>query len=156
MESDPRLRTATTSDTMYWRRRSHLSRATGALMAAQLERRYPTASPSNRRAQILVVSLGLLICVTLVPFLTGLLGALVLNVIFGRPNALLAARMGRRPAAVVVTLLAALLIVIPAIWLAMTLTEEAPATLYALEHGRIIEHRVDARGRPRCGRDGRR
>jgi len=107
-------------------------------MAAQLERTYTTASSSDRRAQILVVSLGLLICVTLVPFLTGLLGALVLNVMFGRPNALLAARMGRRPAAVVVTLLAALLIVIPAIWLAMTLTAEAPATLYALEHGRII------------------
>ena len=46
--------------------------------------------------------------------------------------------MGRRFAAVGVTVLAALLIALPAVWLAMMMTAEAPATLYALEHGRVV------------------
>ena len=107
-------------------------------MATHIRQAYAPTSSSDRRAQILVVSLGLVIGVTLVPFLSGLLGALVLHVMLVRPNALLAAHLGRRPAAVSVTLLAALCIVLPAVWLAMTITAEAPATLYALEHGRLV------------------
>jgi predicted PurR-regulated permease PerM len=107
-------------------------------MATQIGRAYTPTSSNDRRAQILVVSLGLVIGLTLLPFLTGLLGALVLYVMLGRPNDLLAARVGRRVAAVGVTLLAAVLIVLPAVWLAMTITAEAPATLYALEHGRVV------------------
>jgi predicted PurR-regulated permease PerM len=107
-------------------------------MVPQLERGHTSASASDRRAQFLVVSLGLLIGVTLLPFLTGLLGALVLSVMLGRPKELLAVRLGQRPAAACITLLAAVLIVLPGVWLAMTITAEAPATLYALEHGRLV------------------
>lgn len=109
-------------------------------MATQFGRASPASptSSTDRRAQILVVALGLVIGVTLLPFLTGLLGALVLHVMLGRLNPPLAARVGQRPAAVCVTLLAAVLIVLPVAWLATTMTAEAPATLDALEHGSII------------------
>jgi Predicted permease len=90
------------------------------------------------RARILVVSLGVVITVALLPFVTGLLGAAVLYVVFGRLHTMLASRVGRRAGGLLTTLLAALLIVLPGMWLAMTLVGEGPAAVAAFEDGRFV------------------
>lgn len=90
------------------------------------------------RARILIIALGVLILVALLPFVTGLLGAAVLYVVFGRLHARLARRLGSRTAALLTTVLAALLIVLPAMWLAMTTLSEGPATVAAFEQGRFV------------------
>lgn len=95
-------------------------------------------SDNRTRARMLVLSLGVLITIALLPFVTGLLGAAVLYVIFVRVHGLLATRVGCRPAALLTTILAAMLIVLPGMWLAMTIIGEGPGAISALEQGRFV------------------
>lgn len=90
------------------------------------------------RARILLISLGVLITIALLPFVTGLLGAAVLYVVLVRLYGALASRAGQRPAALLTTIFAALLIVLPGMWLAMTLVAEGPAAISSLEQGSLV------------------
>jgi len=96
------------------------------------------ARHDRARARMLIVALGVLIIVALLPFVTGLLGAAVLYVVFGRLHTRLAHRVGSRAAALFTTVLAAMLIVLPGMWLAMTTLSEGPAAVTAFEHGRLV------------------
>jgi predicted PurR-regulated permease PerM len=95
-------------------------------------------SDTRTRARILVISLGVLITIALLPFVTGFLGAAVCYVVFVRVHSLLAARVGQRAAALLTTITAAMLIVLPGMWLAMTIVGEGPGAISALERGRFV------------------
>lgn len=100
--------------------------------------RHEREGANQSQARMLVISLGVLITIALLPFVTGLLGAAVLYVVFMRVHALLASRAGSRPAAVLTTILAALVIVLPGSWLAMAIVAEGPGAISALEHGSLV------------------
>ena len=84
------------------------------------------------RAQILLVVLGIAIAFALLPFITGLLGALVLYVAVLPVHRRLSSRVSRRVSAVTLTVATALLILLPVGWLVAVAIERAPEALRQL------------------------
>jgi predicted PurR-regulated permease PerM len=96
---------------------------------------HPT--PRERAGLLILVWAGVLL-VALTPFVTGLLGALVLYVLFARPNAWLARKFSSGVAATL-TLIAALLVVVVALFWVVALTmEQAPDALNRFRAGAFI------------------
>src|SRR6476659_3999032 len=81
------------------------------------------------RALALVVSAGALIALGLLPFATGLLGAVVLYEISARPYEWLARRVKRPLAAALTVGLVVVLVAIPVVWLTTRLVARVPAAL---------------------------
>ena len=81
------------------------------------------------RAGILIAALGAAILLALLPFLSGLLGAAVLYVIFVRPYTLLAARVKPGLASAIVLVVALLIVAVPLSWLIGMVIDQAPDAL---------------------------
>ncbi|HET7039043.1 MAG TPA: AI-2E family transporter [Gemmatimonadales bacterium] len=79
----------------------------------------------RQRAALLVSLLGVGLAVALAPYASGLIGGVVLYVLFGPVNARLRARLGGSVAAGIVTALAALLIILPGLSVAGLMVSKA-------------------------------
>jgi predicted PurR-regulated permease PerM len=84
------------------------------------------------RAQLLLVVLGIAITYAVLPFASGLLGALVLHVAVAPVHRRLAAVMPRRLAALLVVVGTAVLILLPVAWLVTIAIDTAPDALRQL------------------------
>lgn len=93
---------------------------------------------ARSRAGLLVAALGLGIAVALLPYATGLLGTVVLFVICAPLHRLLAPRMGSRRAALLLVVVTALGLVLPAVALVGVAVDQAPQTLRELQESRLL------------------
>ena len=99
-----------------------------------------TARPAGgepRLQRVLLVS-GALILLAVAPYLSGLLGAVVLHVCTATPHRRLARVAGARPAAGAVVLAVAVLLLVPGTWLAATTATEAADALTRLQRGDLL------------------
>jgi predicted PurR-regulated permease PerM len=96
---------------------------------------HPT--PRERAGLLILVWAGALL-VALTPFVTGLLGALVLYVVFVRPNAWLARKFSSGVAASLTIILALLIVALALAWLVGLTMEQAPDALNRLRDGAFI------------------
>lgn len=94
-------------------------------------------TPRERAGLLILVWAGVLL-VALTPFVTGLLGALVLYVVFMRPNAWLARKFSSGVAAALTLILALLIIALALAWLVSLTMEQAPDALNRLRDGAFI------------------
>jgi predicted PurR-regulated permease PerM len=92
----------------------------------------PDQAGSRTRARILIALLAAGILYGAGPYLPGLLGAAVLYVVSVPVYHKLARRMNSSWAALIITVGAAILLVIPAVWMAAVAIEQAPAALTAV------------------------
>ena len=90
------------------------------------------STPRNRAA-LAIALVVLLACVLLVPFVSGLFGALILYVIAIRPYRRLVKHIPAGVAAVALILGILALIIVPLVWLIAHLIDEAPAAVAAVQ-----------------------
>lgn len=86
-----------------------------------------------------------MIVFALLPYVTGMVGALVLYVVCAPVHRPLARVLRPRPAAALVTLGALALLLVPGVWLTSTLLNEAPAGLRALQESDALARLSRAR-----------
>jgi len=98
----------------------------------------PLLESPQDRASLLILVLGAAVCVTLLPFVSGLMGAAVLYVIFLHPYQRLARSVGKGFAATIALVAAILLIALPVAWLIALLITEAPNALISLQHSTVF------------------
>lgn len=106
-----------------------------------------TAAPSSvglvqraRRTRIVILALALGVAWAILPFLPGLLGAGVLTVLAAPTHRSIAARVGERTSALLLSIGLLLLLVVPALLLLAAGIQQAPAALH-----RVVESRAFAR-----------
>jgi predicted PurR-regulated permease PerM len=98
-----------------------------------------TALTSRRfRAQLLIIVLGAALAIALAPYISGLLGAAILYVVCAPAYRRAWARRAPRLAAALVVVVAAVLVLLPGVWLVDTIITEAPATLQQLQHSALL------------------
>ena len=90
------------------------------------------------RAGLLIFVLGAAILLALSPFLSGLLGAAVLYVIFVRPYKRLAQAVKPGTASALILVGALLLIAVPISWLTGIVIDQAPASLRAIQNSALV------------------
>jgi len=90
------------------------------------------------RAGLLILVLGAAILLALSPFLSGLLGAAVLYVIFVRPYKRLAQAVKPATASVLILVGALVLIAVPISWLTGIVIDQAPASLRAIQGSALV------------------
>lgn len=95
-------------------------------------------SPRDR-AGLLIMLLGVMILITIIPFLSGLLGAAVLYVIFVGPYKRLANVMPNGLASAITLIVAIIVIALPLAWLIGVLLDRVPAALESLQSGVLLE-----------------
>ena len=93
----------------------------------------------RERAQTLVIALALTIVVAIAPFATGLLGAVILEVMFAPMHRWLRRRRPSRPAAGLVVLVAAGLLLLPGLLLVVMAVDRAPAAIDDLRRSALLE-----------------
>lgn len=93
---------------------------------------------SEHYARLLIVALGAVVLFALIPFLSGLVGAAVLAVVMRPVQDWAAPRVGRRFAAIVTSLGAVLLVVLPAAVLAASLLAQAPGALRSVAQSPLL------------------
>jgi predicted PurR-regulated permease PerM len=102
-----------------------------------------SARPSRRRsepyARVLIIALAAAVLFALIPFLSGFVGAAVLAVVVRPAHERLSPRIGRRPAAIVASLGAFLLILVPGVALAASLAAQAPAVARAVAQSTLLQ-----------------
>ncbi len=86
----------------------------------------------RQRARLLILALAVSLLLALVPFLPGLLGAVVLQVIFRPTYERLTPRIGGWLASVILSVAAVLLLLLPSVWMTMVLVEQSPGALARL------------------------
>ncbi len=91
------------------------------------------------RAGLLILVLGVAILLALMPFLSGLLGAAILYVIFVGPYHRLARVMPAGLAAAITLILAIILIALPLIWLVSILVDRVPDALQSIQSGLLFD-----------------
>jgi len=91
------------------------------------------------RAGLLILVLGVAILLALAPFLSGLLGAAILYVIFVGPYKRLARVMPSGLASAITLILAVILIALPLIWLVTILVDRVPDALKSIQSGLLFE-----------------
>ena len=96
---------------------------------------HPT--PRERAGLLILVWAGALL-VALAPFISGLLGAAVLYVVFARPNAWLARKFSSGTAATLTLIVSLLLLVLGLVWVVGLTIEQAPDALNGLRQGGFI------------------
>ena len=99
----------------------------------------PFLSTRKQRAGALVAALGLTIFVAILPFASGLLAIAILYVLFAPAHRWLSRWLPRRASALVVTLLALTLILLPGGLLVALALGEAPETLRGIQQGELFE-----------------
>ena len=92
----------------------------------------------RERAGLLILVWAAALLVALTPFVTGLLGALVLYVVFVRPNAWLARKFSSGAAATLTLIVSLLIVVLAFVWIAGLTMEQAPDALNRLRDGAFI------------------
>ncbi len=92
----------------------------------------------RERAGLLILVWAAALLVALTPFVTGLLGALVLYVVFVRPNAWLARKFSSGAAATLTLIVSLLVVVLAFVWIASLTMEQAPDALNRLRDGAFI------------------
>ena len=95
------------------------------------------STPRNRAA-FAIALVVLLACTLLVPFISGLFGALVLYVIAMRPYKRLVARVPAAVAATAMIVGILVLVIAPLVWLIVHLVDEAPSAVAAVQQSGII------------------
>ena len=90
------------------------------------------------RAGLLILVLGAAILLALSPFLSGLLGAAVLYVIFVRPYKRLARAVKPGTASALILVGALFLIAVPISWLVGIVIDQAPASLRAIQSSALL------------------
>ncbi len=91
------------------------------------------------RAQLLITALGVGLIWALIPFRTGLFGALVLFAICAPVHRRLGLRIGSRWSAVSVVFGATVLLLLPVAWLVGVAIEEAPGVLAAAQRSEALD-----------------
>lgn len=95
---------------------------------------------SNReRAGLLILVLGAGLALALAPYVSGLIGGIVLYVVFHRPHALVSRRLSPRTSAGLMVVAALALLVIPALSFAGLLAEQAQAIAAGLLRSPVLE-----------------
>jgi predicted PurR-regulated permease PerM len=97
------------------------------------------------RAAIVILALGAAVAIALLPFLSGLLGAAVLYVIFVRPYRWMARRLGSGVAAALALVLALVVVALPLAWVVSLLVDQAPDAVRSLQSGTLIARARDLR-----------
>lgn len=95
------------------------------------------STPRNR-AMLMIAVVVLLACVLLVPFVSGLFGALILYVIARRPYERLARHMPAAMAATAMIVAILGLVILPLVWLIVHLIDEAPGAVAAIQHSTLV------------------
>jgi predicted PurR-regulated permease PerM len=95
------------------------------------------STPRNRAALVIAL-IVLLACVLLVPFVSGLFGALLLYVVARRPYQRLARRIPAPIAAATMIVGILVLIIAPLVWLIVHLVEEAPSAVAAVQQSGLV------------------
>lgn len=102
----------------------------------------PSARASDSRselhARLLILALSAAVLFALIPFLSGFVGAAVLGVVL-RPVHARLSRIGVRPAAIVVSLGAVALVLVPGVALAVSLVAQAPAAARAVAQSTLVQ-----------------
>lgn len=93
----------------------------------------------KERAGILILALGIAILLALTPFLSGLLGAAVLYVMFVGPYKKMARVMPDGLASALTLIFAIVVIALPLAWLIGVLIDRIPAALTSLQSGVLLE-----------------
>jgi predicted PurR-regulated permease PerM len=97
------------------------------------------------RAGLLILVLGVAILLALAPFLSGLLGAAILYVIFVGPYKRLARVMPAGLASAITLILAVILIALPLIWLVTILVDRVPDALQSIQSGLLFDRLSELR-----------
>ncbi len=92
----------------------------------------------ERTVRIALCVLGLGVAWACLPFLPGLIGAVVLCVVAAPAHRALAPRLGERRSALLITVCTALLIALPAVLLAAAMLEEAPSAFQRMMSSNIV------------------
>ncbi|HET7564600.1 MAG TPA: AI-2E family transporter [Gemmatimonadaceae bacterium] len=95
-------------------------------------------SSRRSRAQLLIVVLGAAVVVALAPYVSGLMGAAILYVMWAPAYRRASAVMRPRVASAVVVVVAALVLLLPGVWLVNAIIAEAPATLQRLQDSAFL------------------
>ncbi len=93
----------------------------------------------KERAGILILALGIAILLALVPFLSGLLGAAVLYVMFVGPYKRMSRVMPDGLASALTLILAIVVIALPLAWLIGVLIDRIPEALQSLQSGVLLD-----------------
>lgn len=91
------------------------------------------------RAGLLILALGIGILLALMPFLSGLLGAAILYVMFVGTYRNLCRVLPRGVASILTLVLAVLIIALPLVWLVGVLIDRVPDALRGLQDGVLLE-----------------
>lgn len=97
------------------------------------------------RAAIVILALGAAVAIALLPFLSGLLGAAVLYVIFARPYRRMARSLGSGVAVTFSLVLALIVVAVPLAWIVNLLVDQAPDAVRSLQSGTLIARARDLR-----------
>jgi predicted PurR-regulated permease PerM len=97
------------------------------------------------RAGLLILILGVAILLALMPFLSGLLGAAILYVIFAGPYKRLARVMPAGLASAITLVLAIILIALPLVWLVSILVDRVPDALESIQSGLLFDRLAQLR-----------
>ena len=100
----------------------------------------PALASGRTRAQILIVVLGAVVAYAIAPYASGLLGAAILYVIGAPIHRRLARLVGVHPAAALVLVLLAVLIILPGAWVLNLLIVQAPITLRNVQESAFLSH----------------
>jgi predicted PurR-regulated permease PerM len=95
-------------------------------------------SAGRQRARVLIFALGLGLAYALLPYISGLLGGVVLYVLCIPAHGWLARRIGVRWGAIVVTVVMAVLFLLPGAWLVSVVLSEAPDILRRIQEGQLL------------------
>jgi predicted PurR-regulated permease PerM len=98
----------------------------------------PLLATPRDRAAFLILILAAAIAIALSPFVSGLLGALVLYVIFVKPYKRLARAMRPGLAAAIILIVALIIIALPLAWLIGVVIAQAPDALRALQSSDVF------------------
>lgn len=91
------------------------------------------------QARAMILALGAIVAYALLPFLSGLLGAVVLAISVRPMHEWLVAKLGRRVASACSTIAAIILVLIPGILLVVLLLGEAPDALRTVTRSRAVQ-----------------
>lgn len=105
----------------------------------------PYFDSPHRRAAVLVILLGVGVTMALAPFVTGLIGAPVLYVIFAPLYGLVTRWMRPSLAALVVVFVGILVVVIPVAWVVVLMANETPGMIASVLQSPFLERLKEVR-----------
>jgi len=122
---------------------STVSVASGPTAAAPPARGVPAAWATH--ARLLIAAIAVVLGIALLPYASGLMGAIVLYVISAPMYRRMAARTGAGPAAVGISVSALVLVLVPAVWLTVTALGSVPDALGQVGRSTTFAHLQELR-----------